>query len=59
MKEPKIRFKGFSGEWKMPKLGDVFEIRNGYTPSKQSVLFGQMELYHGSEWKTSEIKVAY
>lgn len=34
MKEPKIRFKGFSGEWKMPKLGDVFEIRNGYTPSK-------------------------
>ena len=34
MKEPKIRFKGFSGEWKMLKLGDVFEIRNGYTPSK-------------------------
>lgn len=34
MKEPKIRFKGVSGEWKMPKLGDVFEIRNGYTPSK-------------------------
>ena len=32
--EPKIRFKGFEGEWKTPSIGDVFELRNGYTPSK-------------------------
>lgn len=32
--EPKIRFKGFEGEWKAPSIGEVFELRNGYTPSK-------------------------
>lgn len=32
--EPKIRFKGFEGEWNTPSIGDVFELRNGYTPSK-------------------------
>ena len=32
--EPKVRFKGFEGEWKAPSIGDVFELRNGYTPSK-------------------------
>ena len=32
--EPKVRFKGFKGEWKAPSIGDVFELRNGYTPSK-------------------------
>lgn len=32
--EPKIRFKGFEGEWKTPSIGEVFELRNGYTPSK-------------------------
>ena len=32
--EPKIRFKGFDGEWKTPSIGEVFELRNGYTPSK-------------------------
>lgn len=32
--EPKVRFKGFEGEWKTPSIGDVFELRNGYTPSK-------------------------
>ena len=31
---PKVRFKGFEGEWKTPSIGDVFELRNGYTPSK-------------------------
>lgn len=34
MMEPKIRFKGFEGEWKTPSIGEVFELRNGYTPSK-------------------------
>lgn len=32
--EPKIRFKGFEGEWKAPSIREVFELRNGYTPSK-------------------------
>lgn len=34
MMEPKIRFKGFEGEWKAPSIREVFELRNGYTPSK-------------------------
>lgn len=34
MKQPKIRFKGFSGEWETPIVSEVFDIRNGYTPSK-------------------------
>lgn len=34
MNEPKIRFKGFEGEWESPSIDDVFYIRNGYTPSK-------------------------
>lgn len=34
MMEPKIRFKGFEGGWKTPSIGEVFELRNGYTPSK-------------------------
>ncbi len=34
MNEPKIRFKGFEGEWKSPTIETVFELRNGYTPSK-------------------------
>ena len=32
--EPKIRFKGFSGEWENPTIANTFTIRNGYTPSK-------------------------
>ena len=32
--KPKIRFKGFEGEWKAPSIREVFELRNGYTPSK-------------------------
>lgn len=31
---PRVRFKGFEGEWDSPSIEDVFEIRNGYTPSK-------------------------
>lgn len=34
MKEPKIRFNGFEGEWETPSIVEVFELRNGYTPSK-------------------------
>lgn len=31
---PRVRFKEFQGEWNLPSIEDVFEIRNGYTPSK-------------------------
>ena len=31
---PKLRFKGFEGEWKTSMIESVFELRNGYTPSK-------------------------
>ena len=31
---PKLRFPGFEGEWEVEKIHDLFEIRNGYTPSK-------------------------
>ena len=31
---PKLRFKGFEGEWETPSIAEVFELRNGYTPSK-------------------------
>ena len=31
---PRVRFKGFEGEWDTPSISEVFELRNGYTPSK-------------------------
>ena len=31
---PRVRFKGFEGEWNTPSISEVFELRNGYTPSK-------------------------
>lgn len=31
---PRVRFKGFQGEWDSPSIEEVFEVRNGYTPSK-------------------------
>jgi len=31
---PELRFPGFEGEWDAPLIADVFDIRNGYTPSK-------------------------
>lgn len=34
MNIPKIRVKGVGGEWNSLPLGDVFDLRNGYTPSK-------------------------
>ncbi|MFW5519197.1 MAG: restriction endonuclease subunit S [Segatella copri] len=33
MKEPKIRFKEFSGEWKTYKIGELTSITTGATPS--------------------------
>lgn len=35
-------------------LEEVFEIRNGYTPSKTILNFGKMGLSLGLEWKTLE-----
>lgn len=35
-KTPKIRFKGFEGEWECRKLGDVVEIVMGQSPSSTS-----------------------
>lgn len=32
---PELRFPGFTGEWDAPTISDIFEIRNGYTPSKR------------------------
>ena len=37
MKEPKIRFKGFEGEWEKKKLGAMTSVRGGY--AFQSSLF--------------------
>lgn len=34
MAKPEIRLNGFEGEWESPLLEAVFELRNGYTPSK-------------------------
>ena len=31
---PRIRFKMFDGEWESPSISGIFELRNGYTPSK-------------------------
>lgn len=32
---PQRRFPGFEGEWEASTISDIFEIRNGYTPSKR------------------------
>ena len=36
---PKLRFPGFTGEWEEKTLGEVFDFRNGYTPSKNNSSF--------------------
>lgn len=36
---PLLRFPGFVGEWEMFTMEDLFEIRNGYTPSKYNPEF--------------------
>ncbi len=35
-------------------LEEVFEIKNGYTPSKKILNFGKKGLSLGLEWKTLE-----
>ena len=32
---PRLRFPGFEGEWDALTIAEVFDIRNGYTPSKR------------------------
>ncbi len=36
---PQLRFPGFVGEWDMFTMEDLFDIRNGYTPSKYNPEF--------------------
>ena len=38
---PKLRFPGFEGEWESPTIAEVFDIRNGYTPSKRIIDYWQ------------------
>jgi hypothetical protein len=40
---------GFEVEWKT--LGDVFDLRNGYTPSKAKSEYWTMVAFLGLEWK--------
>lgn len=35
-------------------LGEVFEMRNGYTPSKTTLIFGKVVQFLGSEWMILE-----
>lgn len=35
MTQPKLRFKGFDGDWERCKLGEIGEIITGSTPSTQ------------------------
>lgn len=37
-KEPRVRFKGFSGEWKKVRLGDVLTIKRGLTYSPTDIV---------------------
>ncbi|MBR4176769.1 MAG: restriction endonuclease subunit S [Bacteroidales bacterium] len=36
---PRLRFPEFTGEWEEKRLEDVFEFRNGYTPSKTNLKY--------------------
>jgi len=38
-KIPEIRFSGFAGEWNSSRLEEIFDIGNGYTPSKANEEF--------------------
>lgn len=33
---PRLRFRGFTEPWQRKKLGELFSLRNGYTPSKDN-----------------------
>lgn len=55
-KTPKLRFKEFSGEWETTKIGSVFDLSSGSTPSKSNKSY-----YNGDNcWVTSgELKSKY
>ena len=36
---PALRFPEFCGEWKFKTIDEIFELRNGYTPSKSNPKF--------------------
>ena len=51
MNIPKLRFKGFSGEWQASELGDVARISSGGTPSR-----GKPEYWGGDiPWVTTSL----
>lgn len=51
MKKPKIRFKGFTDDWELRKLGDVSDIVGGGTPStsKNEYWDGEVDWYTPAE----------
>lgn len=55
-KTPKLRFSEFSGEWEEKKLGDVYKLSTGNTPSRAKFYY-----YNGDiHWVTSgELKNKY
>lgn len=36
---PTLRFPEFSGEWEKTTINEIFELRNGYTPSKSNPIY--------------------
>lgn len=38
-KRPEIRLKGFSGDWEVSKIGDIFEVTSGATPLRSNPRF--------------------
>ena len=39
MNTPTLRFKEFSGEWEVKKLGDIFKITSGTTPLRANAAY--------------------
>ena len=48
-KIPKIRFKGFEGEWECRKLGEVSVIKTGISNREDSDLFGEYTFFDRSQ----------
>lgn len=46
---PKIRFKGFTGEWEKKKLGDISIIKIGESNREDSDLFGEYTFFDRSQ----------
>ena len=45
MNKPKIRFKGFDGEWEKVKIGDFFQLCNGYAfKSDTYIKYGKYQI---------------